>query len=374
MKLNEMIALRATKNEEFQNMELTAETREAFDTAENELKELDADIARLEAQEKRNAAMASVNFSAGATKDDDSVNFERALGEYFTSGGNTISSEFRGSEGIIVPNTVYRADPVVTTTDTGVINKIVEPGINIKESYGIQFMRDLGVNFIEGATGNIVMPSAAEVVAYNSLEGIDSSSANMTPESVTYSAKRVDYSQGFSVEFLSQSNLYQSALQALINGVGVKELRNFFANMAVDAIDASVAGTAAGVTYKDLLDLKANLQDVYGPTSYVMTPAGEAYLRDLNAGGAGVKFALSDNNTIAGIPAVAASAVGTGDIWIGEWNKADFVTFGNGGVELIVDPYTLKKKGLVEITARSLSDSGTANYRNFSWIADGSIG
>lgn len=369
-KLQELIALRESKRSEFQAMELTEETRDGFDALENEITVLDTDIERLERQEAMNQKIASVNIIPKIVNDE-APNFARSLNEYLVKG--SVSEDFRGSEGIVIPSTMFRADPVLTTTDTGIINKIVEPEINIKKSFGEQFLRDLGVRFYDGINGNLVLPSMAESTAVQTAEAGDSSTADQTPSSITLSAKRLDHFNGYTREFLAQTSTYPSLLQDLIDGIGTKMVYQFFDNMQVDANDASVAPATAGPTYADVVGLEANLADVMGDPKFVGTPSFKAYLKSLNASAAGIKFVWTDANEIIGIPAVAANGVNANQLWLGDWSKAAVATFGSGAIEVVVDPYSSKKQGLIDVYAVQLVDSGTANYRNFSYLADASI-
>ena len=370
-KLQEMIAERATKNEAFQKMELTEETRDAFDAAELELSNLDEDIKRLEKQEERNAAIASTTIISNHTKDTDEVNYHRALNEYFVKGVR--SSEFMGNEGLILPKSLVRAEPVLTTTDTGIINKIVDPTVDVKKSYGMTFLQDtLGVRTIEGVQGNLVLPSMAESIAYNSLENVDTSTANQAPSSITLAAQRVDYFQGYTREFLAQTSTYNSLVQDLVDGIGVKHVSNFFDAVDADIIDSSIAQAGGSLAYADLLNLEAAIADNFGNAQFVTTPAVKAYLRNLNAGSANIKFAWSDDGQVIGYPAHSASACNTGKLIFGDFSKATMATFGTGMMEIVIDPYTSKKNGVIEVYAVELADYGVANPRHFATM-DASI-
>lgn len=372
-KLQELVAERATKMEALNAIELSDETRSNFDELEAEIEVMDSDIKRLQKQEEMNKRIASINIIENKG-DDEQPNFSRAMNEMFVNGH--VSGDFRGIEGgLVIPKTLFRASPIITTTDTGIINKVVDPVIDIKKSFGEQYLRNLGVRFIEGLTGNLVLPAMAESQAVNPAETGDSSTADQTPSSITLSAKRVDHFQPYTREFLAQTSTYPSLLQDLVDGIGNKHLYNFFDNMNTDAVDASVAGTISGVTYSDIVGLEANLADIMGDVKYVGTPAMKAYLKQLNASSAGIKFVWTDQNEMIGIPAQSAGAVNVNNLWLGDWSKATFATFGTGGIEIIVDEVTLKKQGQVEVYAVQLADSGTANYRNFSWLNnDSSIG
>jgi len=374
-KLNELMQSRAAINDQINDIiaadELTDEQRAQVTELEGKVDSLKEEIEFLKRQEERNAEMASVNIVESNTKDDETgSNLVRSLNELFTTGH--ITSDYRGKEGFVIPSTIFRADPILTTTNTGIINKVVDPTVSIKRSYGEQFLRDLGVRFYEGVTGNLVLPSMAETTATLTAESGTATSASQAPTSNTLSAKRIDVVQGYNREFLAQTSVYDSLLQDLVDSIGVQMVYTFFDNMATDAVDASVAGTTAGVTYSDVLGLEKNLADVMGDIKFVGTPAFKQYLKNLNASSANIKFAWGDDNTLLGLPAMAANGVNANQLWLGDWSKSAQAMFGD--MEIIVDPYSVKKSGKVEVYAVQLADSGTSNYRHFSWITDGSIG
>jgi hypothetical protein len=373
-KLNELIQKRAEITEEIQTLidsveVFTEEQRASLDALEAAYDATQADVEVAEAQEERNAKMASVQIRTGSIEDNEGTNLKRGLEELFTKGH--IVTDFRGSEGFLLPDTVFRADPILSTTNAGIMNKIVSPDLNIKKSYGEEFLRDLGVRFYEGVNGNLVLPSMVETTATLTAESGNATSASQAPTSTTLSAKRIDVVQGYNREFLAQTSTYDGLLQDLVDSIGVQMVYTFFDNMQVDAVDASVQ-TTASISYDDILGLEANLADVMGDIKFAGTPAFKQYLKNMNAGSANIKFGWSDNNEVIGLPAMAANGVNANQLWLGDWSKSAQALF--GGMEIIVDPYSTKKAGKVEVYAVQLADSGTANYRNFSWLGDASIG
>ena len=96
----------------------------------------------------------------------------------------------------------------------------------------------------------------------------------------------------------------------------------------------------------------------------------------------GIKFAtpIFDGATLeqiveytdkAGLPAYGKSAANADHLYYGDWSQAAIGTF--SGIDLLVDPYTEGSNGNIKIVASMLFDTGAANYRAFSYIADVSI-
>ena len=109
-----------------------------------------------------------------------------------------------------------------------------------------------------------------------------------------------------------------------------------------------------------------------GAGAYVTTPTIKAYLKQKALLGTdnGPVWGL-DNNVNGypayGVPAANATAIYFGDfsrMAVGQWDT----------LEIIVDPYSNAKKGLIDLTVIGLFDTGVTNKRAFCWDNDVSAG
>ena len=81
--------------------------------------------------------------------------------------------------------------------------------------------------------------------------------------------------------------------------------------------------------------------------------------------------AIWQNNQMNGYPAYGLSAANVRKTYFGDWSKTAVGTW--GGLEIIVDPFTDAKKGLINLTAVALVDTGCFNKRGFAILQDASF-
>lgn len=360
-KINDLKAERAeiiTKMETIANGEnLTEEQRSEWTNFDNEVKKIDDEIAMAERQEELNKKNITKMENIQETPKAMSVQFRDWLKESVELGKNTS----------------FRADPIITSTDADMITKTVAPGIDILTSPGEAFLRQLGVTFYPGLVGNFAVPSMAEDTATFPGEDASAASAGMTPDSLVLAARRVTHTQQISRETLAQTNpaIYQSILQNLVNGVWNAVTYDVFDTLETDAA-TQVGGFGGGpVTYTDILNMEASIGGLnIGAGAYVTTPVVKSYLKGLNAGSAGIKFAW-EGDTMNGYPAYGVPAANTDKIYFGDWSKQAVGQW--GGIEIVVDPYTRANKGLIQLTAIGSFDTGCVNKRGFAIMTDASV-
>lgn len=265
-----------------------------------------------------------------------------------------------------------RAEPILTSTTSAIVNKTVANSLDILTSPGEAFLRSLGVTFYEGLTGNLVLPSMAEDLATFVAEDASAAAASMAPEALTLAARRVTHYQSVTRELLAQTNpaIFQGIMQNLYNGVYAAIANDWADTIESDgATQIKVTGTT--VTYQNLCDMEASIGGLsIGAAKYVTTPTGKAFLKGLNAGSAGIKFAWADDNTIAGYPAFAAPCVNANRVYFGDFSRTNVALW--GPMEIIVDPYSDAKKGEIRLTIVALADTGVSNKRALA-ILDASL-
>jgi hypothetical protein len=349
--------------------EMTDEQRTAYDAFTAEIAKVDADIERAEKltslSEKGN-----ITILKDTKKDDEGANFVRAFSEYYTKGA--LSNEFRGeSGGIIIPKFVYRADPLLSTTNTSIINKTVG-GLNIKQTPGESFIRGLGVNVLTGLNGNFVLPSAAEVAAGFASENGDVSTGNFTPAAITLAPRGVGVSQTWTREYSSQVNpdIVSNMIQTMLNAIWVEVAKDVFVQVKSDGAAAQKAHVGGTLDYSTILGMEASIAYMMTNPAYVATRAFKSHLKGSNASSAGIKFVWQDDNTVNGYPAFSESVVPAGNLFFGDW--ADAYVGQWGDIEMIFDIYSSAAARKVKATLNGLFDTGLANHRGMCWIADGS--
>jgi len=98
-----------------------------------------------------------------------------------------------------------RADPLLSTTDTAIINKEVKD-TDVLVSNSEQLLRDLGVTFMTGLNSTLVLPSMAEDLAVFVSENASDNKADMSTSSITLNPRRLSHSQAITKETLATAN------------------------------------------------------------------------------------------------------------------------------------------------------------------------
>lgn len=267
----------------------------------------------------------------------------------------------------------FRADPIITTTDTGMINKTVKSGMDILTSPAEEFLRKLGVTFYPGLIGNFVVPSMAEDTATFATESNDASSASMAPSSLTLAARRVTHTQKISKETLAQTNpmIYASILQNLVNGVWNAVTYDVFDTLESDGATQKSPYGGTTLAYSHLVQMEASIGGLnIGNAAYVTTPTVKAYLKKTAA--LTNQAAIWSNNEVNGYSAYGVPAANSATVYFGDFSRQAVGQW--GGLEIIVDPYTRALYGEIVLTVIGMFDTGCQNKRAFSILTSASVG
>jgi len=356
-KLNELKSERSdivTKMEEISKTEtLTEEQRSSWNDLDNQVKKIDDDIILLERQEKLNINNISTPEIVSTEEVKPmGIQFRDWLYESVENGGKTAS---------------FRADPIITSTDSAIINKTVNAGVDILQSPAEAFLRQVGVTFFTGLTGQLVIPSMAEDTAAFPGENTGAASASMATASLTLAARRVSHTQAISKETLSETNptIYSSILQNLLNGVWNCVTNDVFDTLQTDAPEQV---QTAGITFAAIAAMEASLAySNIGGVNFVTTPANRATLK-VTAKMSNQAPIWGDDNTVLGYPAFAVPAANSTMMYMGDFSKCAVGQW--GALEIVVDPYTDAKKGLINLTVVGLFDTGCYNPRGIVWKAN----
>jgi len=269
-----------------------------------------------------------------------------------------------------------RANPIITSTDTGIIEKIVNPaGIDVMLSPGEAFLRNLGVTFFTGLTGNFTLPSMGESEAHFVNEAADGSTANMASASVTLAARRLTHSQAISSETLAQTNpgVYQTIVDNLVSGLWNKVVKDVFTQVKADAASQTFTKPVARVAHQfnlaDALNMEASIGGLLmNKPAYVCNPTTKAYLKGTIALGTTAGAPIWNANELNGIPAYSVPQISTDEMYLASWDKVAVGTWDN--ISLIVDPFSLAASGQLKVTATMLVDSGVINKRGITFCTD----
>jgi len=326
-----------------------------FETSKQAIKNIDERMAELEIQDEENKRNAKSHF----------VTINRDFKEWLNRAANGVNVEPFQIE--------LRADPLVTTTQVGIVNKFVEP-LDQLYSPVEQQLKSLGVKIYVNQKGNLSLPALTQSTAGWVSEGADSSTADLAPGAVTLQARRISIYQTLTEELIRQSNnIENDILNNLYDAIwrGISE--RFF-----DQLEANTAGqvtgmkAANGLTFTDVVNMEASLGHIdLARPAYVTTGKVKAYLKR-NTKLANSQNSIWENDSVNEMPAVKIQGTNTDKIYYGDWSKMAIVSFGNG-VEAIIDPFSYAKSGKLAITVSGYFDCGTVNPKAFVTLSDASV-
>lgn len=298
---------------------------------------------------------------------------------------------YKDRGGVFVPLSVSgkRANDT-KTAGAGKESVFTEAGELIDLLYNQSVVLGLGARMYAGLQGNVSFPkitggSTAHWVTEN--PGADVDESQLSTGAVSLSPKTLQATTAFSRQLLAQSVIgieaavraditTQHALaidRAALHGDGVTAPRGIYNTAGVNTVDMT-----DGVTYGKLVDMIAKVlaaNALMGTQGFATTPLMAGKLaQTLVAQAAGAGFIWTgrlDAGTVAGYQAVASNQVLSD---LGAAGDEHGLIFGNfsdlligtwGALELTVDPYALKKQGLVEVTSYQLADVAIRHPESF---------
>lgn len=311
--------------------------------------------------------------------------------EIHTELSRNVPKGYEARGGVFVPMSVSGKRTMDSkTAGAGKESVFTEGGELIDLLYNQSVVLGMGARMYAGLQGNVSFPkitggSTAHWVTEN--PGVDVEESQLSTGAVSLSPKTLQATTAFSRQLLSQSVIgieaavraditTQHALaidRAALHGDGVTAPRGIYNTAGVNVVDM-----ADGISYGKLVDMVAKVlasNALMGTQGFATTPLMAGKLaQTLVAQAAGAGFLWNgrlDDGTVAGYMAQASnqlrSDMGTNgdehglvfgnfsDLLIGTW----------GALELVVDPYALKKQGLIEVTSYQLADVAVRHAESF---------
>lgn len=254
----------------------------------------------------------------------------------------------------------------------------------------------MGATVLTGLTSPVAFPRqtqdvAAYWVAENS--GSDVTAGNVKTDLVTLNPKTLQGTTAYSRQLLVQSSVDVEAMVrmsmaashalawdlAALHGTGASnQPTGIYSQPGVLTHDFSADTPANKLSYAALVDMEtqvANNNALLGTLGWLTTPggakAGKTTLQFAVNGAAPIWTGTLDNGEMDGYTARATNQVsktlGTGNdhgLIFGNWADLLIGQFG-GAMELIVDPYSKKKQGLIEVTSFQMCDIAVRHAQSF---------
>jgi HK97 family phage major capsid protein len=331
-------------------------------------------------REQKQYSMARAILSSA----DGSAGFERDVHEEIA---RKLPQGYKAQGGFFMPTTIgTRAGLDSKTSTTGTELKFVEAGSFIDLLRNKARVLQLGATMLAGLDAPVTFPvqNGAGTAAWNAENpGSDVSESNVTFTSRSLTAKTLQSTTSFSRQLLRQAvidveNLVRNDLAAIhalaidsaaINGSGTNQPTGL---LSISGVNVYALGTdGAAPSYAGAIGLEFKVENSnanVGPMGYLTTPGIKATLKNTavltNTAGIPV-WTGGEEGSMNGYKAYSSKQVpstltkGTSttvchailfgvwsQLYIGEW----------GAMEVITDPYRLKKQGMIEVTSFQMVD------------------
>jgi HK97 family phage major capsid protein len=359
--------------------------------AQKRLKPMNAAGVKLNDREVKAYSYARAIFSLVAQQEGrDYSCFEREVSQDLER-AKPVSYQARG--GIFVPMQKRAGMDSITATKGKEL---------IFEQFGgelIQLLRNksvitqMGARVFTGLTGPLRFPRQTAAAQANWMAengGADTTASNLTLDSVTLSPKTLMATTSFSRQLealgvVDAENLVVNDLAlvvalawdlAALHGTGTSNQPTGIYNTA-GVNSTAMGGVPTYGKLQDMITAVANANALFGSLGFLTTPGMAGKMaQTLVAAAAGSKMIWEgpyDGGVVNGYKGQATNQVSS---TLGVSNNEHGIIFGNfndllvgqfgGGMELIVDPYALKKQGMIEITAFQMVDIATRHAKSFS--------
>lgn len=364
---------------------LTTDEQKNFDALEVEVRSLDSQITQAEALEARQAPDSTEpqhqrnGNGPQIMKRSAPYSAAKAMREFLRgdiAGLTGIEAEqhqeisqraIKDSEGLLIPmpNMYNRAQTTATNADS--IDIKIDPNISIIGSKSIY--QQMGLKTIEGLTGSFKLGKMNPVVGGKKGETVSATVGANVPTFVTASPERYPITESFSRELLFQENpaVQLSILNDMIAGCDRAITKEVFDKAYAAATE--LAGTTA-ITYDNFVELMGAVEKEGGAfamsrTNFYKTMKTKVdegsgfFLGSLLSGDTGVgKTHMGVNAFYSTLFAPAENRIlyGAWDhMWLGFW----------GALEILRNPYTGQKEGLIEVTVNRFANVQCQNPAAF---------
>ena len=248
-------------------------------------------------------------------------------------------------------------------------------------------LSQLGIRVMGGLTGNVAIPrQTGAATAYSLSEIAQAAVSNQVIDQITLTPKRVSAVGVYSKQLLIQSaiaieNFMRDDLMTVnalrldylgFNGSGAaSEPMGIINTPGVGSVTFGAAATYAKLVAFETAINAAN--STGGNRAYVTTPTAKGTLKSaaksLVGGGTNVtNIALWEDNEINGYPALDTNQILNNGMIFGNFNSLIMAMF--GGLDIVVDPYTLADKAEVKITINNFVDIALRHPQEFVVSAD----
>ena len=400
---------------------LTPEEQTEYDKLDRQLDEMEADIKRVEKDERRALEMAGgVMQQRNKEKEDKELSkfsFMRVLrslasglapeqidgleGEMHKEAIKEARESGIVMKGFGVPMIILKRSATATgqTSATGDQGGVMVPTLKvgfIEALINKMVTRGLGIQTLTGLIGNIDIPKKSTTLSA-AWEGevTESDETNYAFAKLSMAPRRLAAWTAFSKQLMMQASddveamvirdlqmaIAQKVENAIINGTGSANNQPTGILQTSGIGSVAIGATGGALTWEHITKLEREIgvdNADLGAMAYLTNAKIRQQLKNTKKDSGSGLFLLGDENVLNGYPIAFTNLVpsnltkSTGEnlsaLILGVWSE--YVLCQWGGIDIVVDPYSKKKNGLVEVSADSFWDGGCRHAESFSAVVD----
>ena len=255
-----------------------------------------------------------------------------------------------------------RGDAVAATVATDGKEIVATDKLNILSPLmGKSILAEAGATFLTGLVGNISIPNYTGSTCgwKGELEAADNGKGNFG--SVELSPKRLTAYIDISKQFLTQDSVgAEEMLRAdIVNSLVAKLEQTIFGDAAGDSTKPAGIFNGAEVaapSYQGVCEAEAAVTDYSGEKRFVMSPTAKSAFKQATISGAksDLRLLLEDGE-VDGYPVSDSSNVVAGGYAFGDFGELVVAQW--GGIDIVVDPYTLATKNAIRLVINAYFDA-----------------
>lgn len=255
-----------------------------------------------------------------------------------------------------------RGDAVAATVATDGKEIVATDKLNILSPLmGKSILAEAGATFLTGLVGNISIPNYTGSTCgwKGELEAADNGKG--TFGSVELSPKRLTAYIDISKQFLTQDSVgAEEMLRAdIVNSLIAKLEQTIFGDAVGDTTKPAGIFNGAEVlapSYQGVCDAEAAVTDYSGEKRFVMSPTAKSAFKQATISGSksDLRLLLEDGE-VDGYPVSDSSNVVAGGYAFGDFGELVVAQW--GGIDIVVDPYTLATKNAIRLVINAYFDA-----------------
>ena len=255
-----------------------------------------------------------------------------------------------------------RGTAIAATVATDGQEIVATDKLNILEPLrGKSILAEAGATFLTGLVGNISIPNYTGSTCgwKGELEAADNGKG--TFGSVELSPKRLTAYIDISKQFLTQDSVgAEEMLRAdIVNSLVAKLEQTIFGDAAGDTTKPAGIFNGAEVaapSYQGVCEAEAAVTDYSGEKRFVMSPTAKSAFKQATISGtkSDLRLLLEDGE-VDGYPVSDSSNVVAGGYAFGDFSELVVAQW--GGIDIVVDPYTLATKNAIRLVINAYFDA-----------------